>query len=314
MEERPARVVVVGSVNEDVLVRVDRLPLPGETVLARSAERSAGGKGANQAVAAARFGARVRFVGAVGDDASGQRLWSGLVADGIEIELATRSGVETGAAWVMVDGDGVNSIVVIPGANAELVPDHVVAALADLEPGDVVVLQCEIPDRVVLTALAAARAAGAQAILNLAPYRALELSDRTRPELVIVNRNEAAMLLGRAPEELDAASAAHELACRVGCLVIVTIGELGSVLSDGHRAAHIAAIVADAVVDTTGAGDAFVGVVAAAMAEGMPLSRAAGLGSAAASLSVRTAGAQPSYPARAEIDALVDSAASIPIP
>ena len=310
MEERPARVVVVGSVNEDVLVRVDRLPLPGETVLARSAERSAGGKGANQAVAAARFGARVRFVGAVGDDASGRRLGSGLVADGIEIELATLSGVETGAAWVMVDGDGANSIVVIPGANAELVPDHVAAALADLEPGDVVVLQCEIPDRVVLTTLAAARAAGAQAILNLAPYRALELSDRTRPELVIVNRNEAAMLLGRAPEELDAASAAPELARRVGCPVIVTIGELGSVLSDGDR---IAAIAADAVVDTTGAGDAFVGVVAAAMAEGMPLSRAAGLGSAAASLSVRTAGAQPSYPARAEIDALVDSAASISI-
>ena len=116
MEERPARVVVVGSVNEDVLVRVDRLPLPGETVLARSAKRSAGGKGANQAVAAARFGARVRFVGAVGDDVSGRRLGSGLVADGIEIELATRSGVETGAAWVMVDGDGANSIVVIPGA------------------------------------------------------------------------------------------------------------------------------------------------------------------------------------------------------
>ena len=266
--------------------------------------------GVRRLIKMARFGARVRFVGAVGDDASGRRLGSGLVADGIEIELATLSGVETGAAWVMVDGDGANSIVVIPGANAELVPDHVAAALADLEPGDVVVLQCEIPDRVVLTALAAARAAGARAILNLAPYRALELSDQTRPELVIVNRNEAAMLLGRAPEELDAASAAHELACRVGCPVIVTIGELGSVLSDGDR---IAAIAADAVVDTTGAGDAFVGVVAAAMAEGMPLSRAAGLGSAAASLSVRTAGAQPSYPARAEIDALVDSAASIPI-
>lgn len=245
---------VVGSVNLDLVARVERLPQPGETIAARSLERRPGGKGANQAVAAARLGAHVRFVGAVGGDAFADEALANLVAEGVELDLE-RTGT-TGLALIHVDDAGENEIVIVPGANALVRPREIEGA---------VLCQLEVPDAVVL---AAGRRASFFA-LNAAPARVVDVE----PDLLVVN-------------ELE-----HEVFSR-GKLVAVTQGARGAVLyEDGREIARAAAPVVE-VVDTTGAGDAFTAALTVSLLEGRPRQEALERACAAGAEATTRLGAQ----------------------
>lgn len=239
---------MVGSINLDFIARVDRLPRPGETVTAREFARSPGGKGANQAVAASRLGAKVTMIGAVGEDELAGEALSGLVAAGVELEIERKG--QTGVALIYVDRDGENEIVVFPGANAEVTPRTVEGA---------VLCQLEVPDAVVLAAAAKAEFFA----LNAAPARVLDVE----PDLLVVN-------------ELE-----HEVFSR-GKLVAVTHGAEGATLFEGGREVARAAAPKVEVVDTTGAGDAFTAALVVSLLEGRDrqeaLERACAVGSEAA--------------------------------
>jgi ribokinase len=299
----PAQVVVVGSVNADLVVSVDRLPRAGETVSGGTFARHGGGKGANQAVAAARAGARVAMVGAVGADDLGDDALRALGDEGIDVSAVARlEGVATGVAAIVVDERGENQIAVASGANATLGGDEVAAALARLlaagdAPG-VVLLGHEVPEAAVVAALRAARDAGWVAVLNPAPARAL-VGDLAGV-ILTPNADEARALAG----EDDPEAAARVLAGRTGAAVLVTLGADGALLLDGDRVERLPAPAVD-VVDTTGAGDAVNGALAAELAAGRPLREAARFALSAAALSTRTAGARAGMPRRDEVLAVV---------
>jgi ribokinase len=298
--ERQARgrVVVVGSANMDLVVRSARLPGPGETVLGGDLLRVPGGKGANQAVAAARLGAAVRFVGALGTDPFGDELLAALQADHVDVSAVMRSERPSGAALIVVDDDGENLIAVAPGANAALEPDTVRSALADLAVGDVVQLQLEIPPATVRAACESARQHGARTVLNAAPAGGFDLTVLALVDVLVVNGTEATLL----SQQQDPAQAAHALRGYGPGAVIVTLGANGLLLEDERGTLRVAAHHVD-VVDATAAGDAFCGGVGAALARGMDLHRAVTLATAAAALSTTRAGAQPSLPYLAEVEA-----------
>jgi ribokinase len=258
---------VVGSINLDLVARVERLPRPGETLRAARFDRFPGGKGANQAVAAARLGARVRMIGAVGTDGFADEALAGLDAAGVELDL-TRAG-ETGVALILVDGEGEDVIVVVPGANG---------MLAAREVGGAVLCQLEIPDEAVL---AAARSAAFFA-LNAAPARPLDIV----PDLLIVNRHE------------------HEVMSR-GRLVAVTYGAEGAALFEDGREVARAAPPAVSAVDGTAAGDAFAACLVVSLLEGRARDEALVRACAAGALAASRPGAQPSLPAAAEVDAIL---------
>ena len=289
------RVVVVGSLNMDLIVSVDAIPTPGQTVLASQTRRACGGKGANQAVAAARAGAQVAMVGAVGDDADGSALLGALVAEGIDVGGVLRSPEATGLALVTVDAAGENAITVAPGANHVCPPAHVAATLRSLTAADVVVAQGEIPAASIEAAGRAASAAGARFLLNLAPAIAVSPDLWRHVSLLVVNEHECAELLGGIDHE-SSGSPAAQLAGTLGVAVLVTLGTDGSHLVDRSTGTPLdqalPAFAAPQVVDTTGAGDAFVGALAAAWCAGHDLPDAARWGAAAGSLAVRAAGAQ----------------------
>ncbi len=260
---------VVGSINLDLVVRVQRLPRPGETLSASGFERIPGGKGANQAVAAARLGAQVRLVGAVGDDSLAAEALAGLVEAGVGLEL-TRTGA-TGLAMIFVADGGENQIVVVPGANAHVEPRRV---------GGAVLCQLEVPDAVVLEA---ARDATFFA-LNASPARPIAVV----PDLLIVNRLE------------------HEVVS-AGVLVAVTFGAAGAALyEDGREVARALPPAVDAV-DGTAAGDAFAGCLVVSLLEGRSRADALERACAAGALSAARPGAQPSLPTCAELDAILAS-------
>ena len=288
-------VVVVGSVNADLVVTVARLPRAGETVAGGTFARWGGGKGANQAVAAARAGARVAMVGAVGADDLGDEALRELEAEGIDVSAVARlDGVATGVAAIVVDERGENQIAVASGANASLAGDEVARALAALGPRGVVLLGHEVPPAAVEAGIAAARAAGWLAVLNPAPAR--ELPADLDGVTLIPNADEARELAG----EDDAEAAARALAARSGAPVLVTIGADGALLVEGDAVERLPAPAVD-VVDTTGAGDAACGALAAELAAGRPVLEAARFAMAAAALSTRAAGARAGMPRRDEI-------------
>jgi ribokinase len=277
----PGSVVVVGSINVDLVVTLERLPAPGETVIGGRFARHGGGKGANQAVAAARAGAVVRFVGAVGADDFGGEAVAELAREGIDVSAIARLEDEaTGVALIAVDGAGRNQIAVASGANARVDAAMVARAVGDLRPGDVCLLGFEIPDEAIVAAARAAAKAGAEIILNPAPARPLPDDLRGLGVVATPNADEARALDG------VAAIAAH-----TGGPVIVTEGAAGAVLRDGATEIRLPAPAVD-VVDTTGAGDAFNGVLAAGLAAGLDLRTAAERAVEAASASVRVAGAR----------------------
>jgi ribokinase len=273
----PGTVVVVGSINADLVVTVDRLPAAGETVIGGRFARHGGGKGANQAVAAARAGASVRFVGAVGDDDFGAAALAELEREGVDVGAVARLGGEpTGVALIAVDREGRNQIAVASGANARV--DG--ARIGALAAGDVCLLGFEVPDAAVVAGARAAAQAGARIVLNPAPARTLPEALHGSGAVVTPNAGEAKALGG-----------AREIAARTGGPVIVTLGADGALLLDGERETAIPAPAVD-VVDTTGAGDAFNGVLAAGLAAGLELEDAARRAVEAATASVRVAGAR----------------------
>jgi ribokinase len=292
-------VIVVGSINDDLVVTASRLPGPGETVPGTGVAHSGGGKGANQAVAAARAGASVAMVGCVGGDEAGARLVDGLRADGVDVTaVSVADGVPTGTAIVTV-ADGDNTIVVIPGANALVRP----VALAP-SPGDVVVAQLETPLEVTTAAFAAARAVGATTVLNPAPAAPVPDDVLALVDHLVVNEHEIALVLGIGADEVRADPAV--VRGRTTATVHLTLGAAGAiVVTPVEVAVEPGRIVT--VVDTTGAGDCFVAWLAAALAEDVPVAEALRRANAAASISVTRPGATPSMPTAAEVDAALGS-------
>jgi len=300
-----SRVVVVGSTNTDMTVRVPRIPAPGETVLGREFQITGGGKGANQAVAAARAGGRVVFVTAVGMDDLGERALAGLRREGIDIHLVRRVSGPSGVALIFVDDAGENSIAVAAGANAELRPEHVEPLEQILEPGDVVLLQLEIPMATVEATVRVAVKQQARVILNPAPAQALPEVLMHSVSLVTPNELEVEHLTGvTVNDEIALTRAADVLHGRGISTVIVTLGPRGVFASHEGRSEMVRAFRVQAV-DSTAAGDVFNGALAVALVEGRTLGDAVRFGSAAGALSVTRMGAQASAPHRAEIEAFL---------
>jgi ribokinase len=294
--------VVVGSVNVDLVVRAAELPRAGETVLGRRVERFGGGQGANAAVAAARLGARVVFVGAVGDDAFGEEARAGLVAEGIECgELRALAGEATGAALIVVDADGENQIAVGSGANAGVDGALVDEALSGL-PAACILVSMELPFDAVATAVEIGRRRGIPVIVNPAPADARILILSAAGPVLTPNAREAAMLTG----EDDPAAAAEVLAAHNAAPAIVTAGAAGvHVARPGGRLASIPAVGGIEVRDTTGAGDTFNGALGALVAQGVEVVEAARFAVAAAACAVRADGARAGMPRRAEVEELL---------
>ena len=285
-----SRVVVVGAVNVDMVVAVERLPAPGETVTGGRFARHGGGKGANQAVAAARLGADVRLVAAVGDDELGADAVAALEAEGVGVAgVVQRAGATTGVALITVDAAGENQIAVASGANATLDADAVRRGLGPLDGRGVVLLGLEVPDEAVVAGARAAAAAGCRVVLNPAPARPL-------PDEVLA----AAPLLTPNVAEARALGGAEALAGRTGAPVLVTLGPHGVELVERGSARRLSAPAVEAV-DTTGAGDAFNGALAAELGAGRGLEDAVRTALAAAALSTRAHGARDGIPARDEL-------------
>lgn len=312
-------VAVVGSINVDLLLMVDRLPAAGETVLGTGGTLSPGGKGANQAVAAARQGAEVHMVGAVGGDANAAEATRLLRDSGVNVDLVATVEGPTGLAVVSVDRQAENSIVVIPGANQQVDPAMVAAALPGLLSCDVVVLQGELPNSTVEFVLRELRDAAVMVVLNLAPVIPLSAESIRSADVLIVNEHEAveALRLLSAEPLVDAEPLVHpqpsihdgdpvrsglslatSLVSSGVAAAVVTLGARGAVVAEQGSSIHVPPVAVEAV-DTTGAGDAFVGAAAAGLAEGMTLREAAELAVAVAAQSVMSYGAQESYPWRA---------------
>ena len=292
-----ARVLVVGSLNMDLVVRCERHPAAGETVLGGSFARQPGGKGANQAVAAARLlgPGRVAFAGAVGDDAWGVEFERALRAEGIDTGgLRRLAGLPTGVGVVAVDASGENRIVVAPGANARLELGDLARHLAGV---GWVLLQLEVPLAAVRAAQRAARAAGARVLLNAAPAADLPPECLAEVDVLVVNALEAEQLSG----EREPGDAARALRARGAGAVAVTLGARGALWLDGRGALEVPAPTVEAV-DSTGAGDAFCGALAAAFADGLSPAAALERACAAGALAVTRAGAMPSLPTAAELE------------
>lgn len=287
---------VIGSINVDLVVSVDHLPAPGETVTGGRFAIHDGGKGANQAVAAARAGARVSFIGAVGADEHGRRSSDALASDGVDIGcLRTVEAEPTGVALIVVGPRGENQIAVAPGANhAWELSDEDRARIASAE---VVLTNHEVPASVVLEALRVAHAAAIPAILNPAPARALSSEVLRLGPILTPNEHELTVAIGND----ETATALDELAARHAGPIIVTQGAAGSLLLTEGRDERFPGRTADAVVDTTGAGDTFNGVLAAWLAAGDSLAGAIRAANVAASISVSAAGARAGMPHREAI-------------
>jgi ribokinase len=297
-----SRVVVVGSANVDLVVDVDRRPAPGETVLGRGHRRFPGGKGANQAVAAARVGATVALVGCVGDDASGDDLLAELDAAGVDTTVVRRlPRVTTGTAFITLTPDGENSIIVSPGANAHLDVASVDAAAPAIAAAAVVCAQLEVPLDAVRRGLELARRAGALTVLTPAPAvpEARELLGLA--DVLVPNLGEARALAG--DPEASPRAAARRLLGLGARAVVLTLGARGVVVETPQGTSELPARDVRDVVDTTGAGDTLAGVLAAMLADGASIPDAVRVAVDAAGISVTRAGAQTSMPTLAEIRA-----------
>lgn len=299
-------ILVVGSSNTDMVVRVPRIPRPGETVLGGAFAMAAGGKGANQAVAAARAGGRVTLIARVGDDIFADRALAGFEADGLETRFVLRTpGAASGIALINVDQRGENSISVASGANALLSTSDLEAAEAAFETADIVLLQLESPLEVVAAAAEKAGRRGVPVILNPAPAAALGASLLRAITVLTPNEHEAEALTGiPVRDEAGAATAAAQLRARGPQLVVVTMGDKGLYASGDELEGMMPAFEVSPV-DTTAAGDVFNGALAVALAERMALGDALRFAQAAAAISVTRPGAQPSAPTRAEIEAFL---------
>ncbi len=288
-----ARIVVLGSLNMDLVVTVPRLPRPGETVLGQRLGSYPGGKGANQSVAAARLGGQVAMVGRVGDDAFGASLIKNLESNGVDASGVEQDpGTPTGAALIYVEDGGQNMIAVAPGANARLDTTDVQRAAARLQPGDVLVMQLEIAIAVVEQATLAARRAEALLLLNAAPAQRLEPEILRQLDALVVNEREAGALADHEDSAQDAAAALHASGPK---LVIVTLGPGGSLYCDSTGVNRVEPFQVQAT-DATGAGDAFMGAFAVGIARRLETKNAIRFANAAGAAATTALGAQAALP------------------
>jgi ribokinase len=288
----------------DLVTRASRLPRGGETLIGESFATVSGGKGANQAVAAARLGAQVSMVGCVGNDAYGEALREALLAEQIDCQAVSTVEDSSGVALIVVDDNSQNAIVIVAGANGALTPEVIDRFDAVLQAADVIICQLEVPDATVGHALKRGRELGKTVILNPAPAsRPLPADWYAAIDYLIPNESEASALSGLPVDSLSTAETAAAGLIAMGAgKVIITLGSQGSLFADGQRFEHFPAAKVKAV-DTTAAGDTFVGGFAAALAAGKSEADAIRFGQVAAALSVTRAGAQPSIPTLSDVQA-----------
>ena len=298
---RKVDVLVVGSVNRDYVCRVEALPTPGQTVLGGELSVGSGGKGGNEAVAASMLGARTALVARVGDDDDGRAVAADLAGARVDTAGLEATDARTGMAIVLVDAHGENSIVVSPGANGRLDPASVARAVRQrLVVGGVLVTQAEIPESAFDAAIRTAAEVGCRVVVNLAPYRRVDDAVLALCDPLVVNESEASGLLGRQVRRASGARDAAADLLRLCRSVVVTVGAEGAVVADSGGVATIEAQAVE-VVDSTGAGDAFTGALAAALSAGPDLRAAVRIAVRAGTYAVTRPGAQASFASAAEL-------------
>ena len=299
-----ADIIVVGSLNMDLVIRAERMPLPGETIPGHGFQTIPGGKGANQAVAAARLGNRVAMAGRIGDDDFGTALVENLNRQGVDASpIRVDSGAATGIALIIVDDNGENSIVVAGGANLRVSPLDVDALAGLWSQARLLLLQFEVPMETIAHAMASAARHGVEIILNPAPARSVSPQLLAQADFLVPNEIEASMLSGVEVRDLASAEkAARKLQDYGVPVVIVTLGEKGALAVSGEEAFHVPARQVDAV-DTTAAGDAFNGGLASALVQGFSLRGAVRYATCAGTLAATRFGAQTSLPSAEEVQA-----------
>ena len=304
-------IVVVGSVNMDLVIRAPRMPAPGETIAGSGFRTIPGGKGANQAVAAARMGADVHFIGSVGGDDFGVRLKQGLADDGIDLtHLSVLEEESTGVAMIILDAKGQNSIVLSPGANGRVTPEQIEACADTIAGARMLVCQLETPLAAVTRAVNIAYDKGVPVILNPAPAVPLDRALLAKIKYLIPNETEASLLSGVQVADAETAGAAARRLVDDGVeQVLITLGDKGVVSSLEDRATSSVPAIPVPVVDTTGAGDTFVGSLAVELASGRSVREAVQYAQYAAALKVTKLGAQTSIPRRDEVVAFMQSRA-----
>lgn len=310
MTQQP-QIVVIGSLNADLVQKVERLPKPGETIAGGSLETFSGGKGANQAVAAGQMGARASMIGQVGDDSLSQILRESLQAAGVDQTAVGVSNTSTGSAIILVFPDGENVIVIAPGANATVTPEVAAERLRGLEQGAFLLSQLEIPIQSVERSLEVAKARGATTILDPAPARELPGDLLRHVDYLTPNETESATLLGDPGLDMEDGPAMERAAERILALgpqaVVLKLGARGCLIASAEGFHRVPGFKVDAV-DTTAAGDVFNGAFATALAEGQAVPLAARFANAAAALSVTRPGAQDSVPSREAVDRFLRAA------
>ncbi len=299
------RIVVVGSLNADFVVRAGRVPAPGETITGECFATFAGGKGANQAYAAARLGGAASMVGQVGNDAQADFLRGNLASAGVDVShVSGDPRVSSGTAFIIIDSSGQNRIIIVPGSNGTFTPDKLETSRALIESASIVLLQLEIPMPTVAAAAAIAHRAGARIILDPAPAAPLPEELLRHSDYVTPNETELAILTGTTPRESlpreEAARLARTLVGRGAKKVVIKMGAAGALLAEESRE-HFWPARRVKAVDTTAAGDVFNGAFAVALAEGRTEEEAGAFACAAAAISVSRPGAQPSMPDRREV-------------
>ena len=301
METR-AKLLVLGSLNLDLVLHVPRMPAAGETLASDASATFCGGKGANQAVACARMGAAVSMIGRIGDDPAGAMLRTALTDEGIDpAGVVVTEGVASGTAAILLTPDGQNRIILAAGANGRVSPRDVAAQATLFESAHMLVCQLEVPLETVEAATTLAASLGVRVLLNPAPARLLPPELLARVDYLVPNESEAAALTGIDVRDVASATEAALVLRGQGVgVVVITLGASGILIADARGSRHMRALPTD-VVDTTAAGDSFIGGFAAGLAEGMDIDAAAQLGLRVARLCVARAGAQASLPRRDEL-------------
>jgi ribokinase len=311
----PFDIVVIGSLNMDLVTKAPRLPHLGETLAGYAFQVVPGGKGANQAVAAARLGAQVAMVGRVGDDVFGPRLLAGLTDHGVNTRhVRCDKGIPTGTATIIVDERGENAIVIVPGANGKVAPSDVDAAKALLSDARLLILQFEIPLPTVEHAMDVAARHAVKVILNPAPARTVPVAFWRKADLVVLNETEAQTMTGTNVIDTDSAAAVRRSLQQTGeQATVVTVGERGAFLATAEGAAHVPAPRVE-VIDTTAAGDAFVGGLAISLLRGSSIQAAVRYATCVGALTVTRFGAQTSLPSASDVQAFIAALDIAPAP